>query len=610
MSVVYNTDDATVRIQNKITDLILVFLSFLGVLIILLSFIGVMLYGFRITTLVHSIVFMLIVTLALMRHQFTPRFKMLVLLFILAIDVLYSIYHDGFISSAKIVMAVLPVFLSFLFSFRKAMYFLFLLICAYLVLGFLHISGWRIGDLDPATFTLKPFAWIMDCTVMCFASIGLIYIAKTYNKAILTNSKLIKEQSIEIINRQRRFEVLFQSLNDAIFLFQDLKVVDCNQSALILFGYTKEELIGLSPGQLSPKFQLDGSISEIRAKGLLEAALTGISQSFEWISSKKNGQRVHTHVHLNMLILDNVEYVQAVVRNVSHQKRIEKELISYQEHLERLVDERTLKLEQANQQLSQANSELGETLHQLRKTQAHLIESEKLASVGILTAGISHEINNPLNFILGGLYRLKDTFSNPLDYQGDQEIEEVRKQTVDVIGDGAMRIQGIIKSLNHFNRSNQHVMKPCDIHEVLDNCLRILGHELAHQELIRDYYGDELLVLGNDGKLHQIFLNLIHNAKQALENSGQISISTAISTENHLACITISDTGCGIPKENMSKVFDPFFTTKPPGEGIGLGLFIAYQLVKDHDGAIAIESDEPGTRVFIDLPLASSVEAF
>lgn len=603
MSIIFNTEDDIEHIRNRIVDQLLIVISFLGVFIISLSILGVYLFGPRITTLMHSGLLTLAILLTIFRNHFKPVVKLALLLFFLGADILFSIYQLGYISSAKIVITILPVFISFICPMRKAVYFLVLMTVAYLTLGYLHIEGVLEAGVSAEEVISRPFSWIMDCAIIAFSSIGLMYVGKTYNQAILENSQLIKYQNSEILNREKKYEVLFQSSNDAIMLIRDMKLVDCNEKALQLFGYSRKELLGSNPLMLSPEIQPDGETSLSKAEFFGKEVAKGEPQFFEWLHSKKNGEEFTAFLSLKLVKLEGSRFVQVVIRDITHRKKIEKELLDHQDHLEQLVEERTLKLEQTNKMLSEANLELKETLDQLRQTQAQLIESEKMASVGILTGGISHEINNPLNFILGGLYKLKDTFSNPEDYDEEGELEETRVETIEIIDEGVTRIRDIVKSLNHFNRANDHIMQPCDVHVILDNCLRILNHELLGLKVQRNFQKGALNVFGNDGKLHQIFLNLIHNANQSILGKGNIEILTAISNETRMAVIKVKDNGTGIPEENLTKVFDPFFTTKPPGEGVGLGLFIVYQLVKEHEGDIQIASDDSGTQVTVVLPL-------
>ncbi len=241
--------------------------------------------------------------------------------------------------------------------------------------------------------------------------------------------------------------------------------------------------------------------------------------------------------------------------------------------------------------------ELTETLKKLQNTQANLIQSEKMASLGILTAGVAHEINNPLNYIMGGYNGIED-------YLNDKNLNNKETQTLlSIIKTGIDRAAGIVKSLNQFSRDNSAYDEICDIHPIIESCLTMLNSLLKENTTITKEFSTETLIIkGNSGKLHQVFLNIISNAAQSISEKGSISILT-FRKENNIY-ISIKDSGSGIKKENLKKVTDPFFTTKAPGEGTGLGLSISYNIIKEHKGEITIDSKEGmGTSVNITLPI-------
>jgi len=251
-------------------------------------------------------------------------------------------------------------------------------------------------------------------------------------------------------------------------------------------------------------------------------------------------------------------------------------------------------------ELISTNKKLTSTVETLKTTQEHLIESEKKASLSILTAGIAHEINNPLNFIHGGTlfleHYIKDNFPT--------HIKDVQPM-IDGINTGVKRTSDIVKKLNQYNACNTLTISDCDLHHVIDKCLNLLNHKSKNRvEIIKHYTKTPYTYKGQDGKLQQAFINIISNALHAIanEDQGKITIQTNIINE---AChITISDNGHGIAPENMKNILDPFFTTKPPGEGTGLGLSITQKIIREHQGTIAFESLlKSGTKVKVILPL-------
>jgi signal transduction histidine kinase len=295
--------------------------------------------------------------------------------------------------------------------------------------------------------------------------------------------------------------------------------------------------------------------------------------------------------------------------DITHLRKVEKELKKHQDELELLVQEKTEDLESANEELKSSNEELFEkndiinnqnnelkvTLQHLQETQAQLLQSEKMASLGILTAGVAHEINNPLNYILGAY----EGFKSIMEDSSDPKIVLL----LNALKTGIERVSNIVNSLNQFSRSNSTSNEKCDVHEIIDNCLVMLENKLKYRiEIKNEFTPEPVIILGNVGELHQVFLNILSNAEQAIEDKGEISITTSIKQEK--LNIEINDTGCGMTKENLNKVTDPFFTTKDPGKGTGLGLSITYNIIREHGGTLDFNSElNKGTTATVILPI-------
>ncbi len=255
--------------------------------------------------------------------------------------------------------------------------------------------------------------------------------------------------------------------------------------------------------------------------------------------------------------------------------------------LEKLVEEKTEEVQVQNKELKLA-------LQHLKNTQSQLVESDKMASLGVLTAGVAHEINNPLNFIQGGYIGLENHFNgkNPLILDDIQLMLKGIKTGVD-------RATLIVRSLNQFSRDNDTYDEECDIHVILGDCIAILHSQCADRiEVITVYANEKLIVKGNVGKLHQVFLNLIGNAIHSIENEGTVRLTTKLSSGK--VNVEISDNGSGISEENLEKITEPFFTTKDPGKGTGLGLSISYTILKAHNATMVFDSEVGrGTRVVV-----------
>jgi signal transduction histidine kinase len=221
-----------------------------------------------------------------------------------------------------------------------------------------------------------------------------------------------------------------------------------------------------------------------------------------------------------------------------------------------------------------------------------------MSALGVLASGVSHEINNPLNFILAGVQCIKDQ----CELHGDQFKSEIDFYTK-AIGTGVEKITAIVTGLNRFSRNAESVQKRLDIHDIINTCILMLNYLTENRiEIVKYYTVTPSIVYGVEEKLHQVILSVLLNAIQSIETSGTITIKTEI--QGTKVNISISDTGCGISKENLSRIMDPFFTTKLPGEGTGLGLSITYNMLKEHCGTIDFHSiPGTGTNVIITLPL-------
>lgn len=291
--------------------------------------------------------------------------------------------------------------------------------------------------------------------------------------------------------------------------------------------------------------------------------------------------------------------VRGVIVDISQQEKFELNAIKQNKKLSEAaqdLQQSNLKLKTALEK-AQRSDELQKALNKLKSAQTQLIESEKLASIGILTAGVAHEVNNPLNFIQGGAMALKVE----LEELSPNNLGELL-EFLEMIQNGVQRASNIINSLNRFNRKGDQMNEPCYVNEIIDNCLVILNNKLKHKiSLEKNYCSGECTVIGNEGKLHQVFMNILANAEQAIIDSGTITIETH-TYETEILTI-ISDNGGGIAPENLKKVTEPFFTTKPPGLGTGLGLSLCHNIIREHGGKLNIESElQKGTKITISLP--------
>ncbi|MCL1473746.1 sensor histidine kinase [Argonema antarcticum] len=346
-----------------------------------------------------------------------------------------------------------------------------------------------------------------------------------------------------------------------------------------------------------------------------------------------------------------IEWVNQVAQQVTQQSNFqlivpvmtEDEVGSLATSLNQLVKwvgEYTHELEQARQTLEQRveerTQELQQTVLELKETQSQLIQSEKMSSLGQLVAGIAHEINNPVNFIYGNIEYTKiyakdllelvnmyqQHYPNPIpeiqDKIEDIDLDFLAEDLQKILSSmkmGTERIRQIVLSLRNFSRLDEADMKPVDIHEGIENTLLILNSRLKRDIEVIKKYGDLPLVECYPAQLNQVFMNIIANAIDALEEvhksrqeekfnfSPQIIIRTEKVDLNYIR-VGISDNGSGISSAIKDKLFDPFFTTKPIGKGTGLGLSICYNIIEKHKGKIeVISAPGEGTEFAIALPI-------
>lgn len=275
-----------------------------------------------------------------------------------------------------------------------------------------------------------------------------------------------------------------------------------------------------------------------------------------------------------------------------------------------ILEKQNETLENQNIELEAQNNELIESKLQIQKTQAQLIQSEKMASVGLLTAAITHEINTPIGAINSNVQLEKMILAEMMNLLKDEQDETLKAMLEQIAGFNEVnlmacsRIVEIIRSLKSFSRLDQAEFQEANINEGIQSVLVLTNNLLKNRITIHEEYGELPLVRCFPGQLNQVFMNLIVNAAQAIEGQGDIFINTRISGENVM--ITIRDTGTGIKKENITKLFEPGFTTKGVGVGLGLGLYISYNIIQNHDGVITVNSEEgKGSEFIIKIPISS-----
>lgn len=301
-----------------------------------------------------------------------------------------------------------------------------------------------------------------------------------------------------------------------------------------------------------------------------------------------------------------------------------------------LLEKRTEQIIEQRDAIAKEKEKVDALFKDLQETQAQLVQSEKMASLGQMVAGLAHEVNTPLGFVRGNieisqrnhriisaalqrhdelrqtlesgeiddleriLQEAKDSMEKIRDYQLIEKTDKIFEESLK----GVDRLQELVTNLKNFSRLDEAILKSADINEGLESALMIANNLIKRKAEVKKHYAPDCVAECYPAQLNQVFLNLLTNAAQAIEEGkrGEIRLSTA--TENGSVVVKVSDNGKGIPKEHLNKIFEPFFTTKPVGQGTGLGLSIAYKIIERHNGSISVESEVgKGTTFTIKLPV-------
>ncbi|WP_445366322.1 bacteriohemerythrin [Methylomonas sp. BW4-1] len=315
--------------------------------------------------------------------------------------------------------------------------------------------------------------------------------------------------------------------------------------------------------------------------------------------------------------------------DISTQKQAETALLKLNQQLEERVRERTQALTEANQTLQMEKNQQTLLNQKLQETQAHLVQSEKMASIGQLAAGVAHEINNPLGYIYSNLNSLKQYIQeltkaaelaerlagqladNHPDVQAFKQFKNtvdldfLKDDAADLVEEsleGATRAKKIVQDLRDFSRIDKQGREMFDLEAGIDATLNIVNNELKYKaEVVKEYGGIKPFECVG-AQLNQVFMNLLVNAAQAIEDFGKITVRTGYQDADWV-WVDVEDNGQGMSEATRMRIFDPFFTTKPVGKGTGLGLSLSYKIIQDHHGRIEIDSEiGRGTRFRIYLP--------
>lgn len=316
--------------------------------------------------------------------------------------------------------------------------------------------------------------------------------------------------------------------------------------------------------------------------------------------------------------------------DITELKRVERALRESRDQLEAKVAARTADLQSANTALLAEHTRQEELIKKLADAHTQLLQSEKMASIGQLAAGVAHEINNPVGFVSSNVgtlqHYINDLFRIIAAYeQAEAELSAPTRATVAELkkqidlaylrddikdlmkesADGLQRVRQIVQDLKSFSHVGTTAMEMADLEAGLDSTLNVVWNELKYKAEVVKEYGHIPPIRCIPSQLNQVFMNFLVNAAHAIEEHGRITLRTA--ADEQWVWVEIEDTGSGIKREHLDRIFDPFFTTKPVGRGTGLGLSLSYQIVQRHGGQIEVDSEPGKGSIFrVRLPRTSS----
>jgi PAS domain S-box-containing protein len=373
-----------------------------------------------------------------------------------------------------------------------------------------------------------------------------------------------------------------------LLLDNELNIVDANRYHIEKVG--EAQIWGKNIKELFPSKLLEKS-------GLLEALnnclINHVPANFMEVplsNGEDNGKWVNIRVYpLQQIPDEKLSSIILVIEDVTNYVRMRD------------------KLHATNQSLMNANQELQNTMEKLREAQFEIIKSEKMATIGQLAAGMAHEINNPLGYLLSNITAVsnymvdikkavnelrsliinsgnEELISKLKEIDEEENLDFIFEDTKAVIEeniDGLLRIKGIIKDLNTFSLAQMGQYEWIDVNKLIDATLQMVYNTIKHKAVLKKHYGELPRIYADPSKLGQVLLSVITHAAQANEegnaSNNLIEITTQYGEGNNIY-VSVRDTGCGIPEENLTKIFDPFYTTKPVGEGTGMGLAVSLSI--------------------------------
>lgn len=396
---------------------------------------------------------------------------------------------------------------------------------------------------------------------------------------LANNQAKIEKKNEELSQAKEFIENVLENMAETLLITDNQGTIKkVNKATLHLLGYLEEEILGrpirtilyLEEGRenLLEEYYLDNRRGPERV------------QNFDMNYLTKEGEKIPMSFSSSRMKNTKGRIV-GVIMVARDMRKIRKLL---------RVTKETAKAERKKAQ------ELRKAYQELQNLQNQLVQSEKLASIGRLAAGVAHEINNPLTGVL--------TFAHLL--LSDIPDNDSRRDDLEIIVKEATRCRLVAQNLLDFARQNEPQKTPTDINRVVEEILSLLENQVRFQniKIMKNLHPSLPALLIDANQIQQAFMNIILNAQEAMFQRGSLTVGTDLSEDGDFVEVKFIDTGCGIPKENLSTIFEPFFTTKDVGKGTGLGLAITYGITKRHGGDICVRSREgKGTTIIVRLPV-------
>jgi two-component system NtrC family sensor kinase len=393
---------------------------------------------------------------------------------------------------------------------------------------------------------------------------------------------------------ERRFKNTFEQAAVGIMhVALDTTPLRVNSRICSIFGYTQEEMltqfvkVNTHPDDFDKDLEL--------GRKVLDGVIPTYSLEKRYI--RKSGEIVWCNLTVSLVRKPDgtPDYFISVIEDISrrHKAELERDALLAREHQARTEAEELVRRRSA----------------ELEAARSALVQAERLATAGQLAAGVGHEINNPLSYVMANLtYAVEELAKLKAAPEANVDMEEVQRALVQAQL-GSERIREIVRDLSIFARSDPDAMGPVDIQAALEFSISMASHQLRQRARLSRWYDSVPLVMGNESRLGQVFLNLLINAAQAIPEGAVSENEVAVTLrqgEEDWVVVEVRDTGGGIPAEVLPRIFEPFFTTKPIGVGTGLGLSVCHGIVTGMGGRIQVESQVGrGTTFRISLPVAS-----